>query len=157
MRWVLVVLAAATLACNAATLAPSVTETPEALAGGFFSIPFGGQRFGRVVINVHDETGLVQGVVELGRPGDLTRSTNAVAVSDHDAKVIRLAWLGGACFNPLVTLTGDPENFLILVRASATGGPPPGAECPAVGIFQGIALSVAQPIDQEAIQLRYTP
>ena len=111
-----------------------------------------------VVINVIDHTGLVVHAAKHHQPGQLLKGSDFVAVANPAASTLEVAWLGGACrFGPTVELTGDVDDVLVSIHASAGGGLPPGIECPAVGVFYGVTISLTQPVDQDSFRINYSP
>jgi hypothetical protein len=53
-----------------------------------------------------------------------------------------------------VTLTGDFEELIVTNQPEAGGGLPPGILCNPIGLFFAITLTLARPVDQQAVTLR---
>jgi hypothetical protein len=112
---------------------------------------------GEFSIGIDDDSGLVADAVQAPRE-DLT-SNEAVVLADPESHELVVTWVGGACaHNPRIEVSGSVDALSVVLFPDADNSiqidPPPGMpelECPAVGLFFGVTLSLRESVAQEAI------
>ena len=148
MRWLIAVLAAGALACNAVMPTPTVTQStpfPTAEAGRWVVMTEGSS-----LVQVVDTTGLVTNVIK-AHITELDQDAAVVALPDQ--QMINVTWFGGACDLSTLWIEGDANQVVMNIATRQGAATPPGAECPAVGASHGVSLSVSQPVDQAAVSI----
>jgi hypothetical protein len=108
--------------------------------------------FGSFVLLVYDDTGLVQAGAASAEPGP--GSADPTVVAHPESTQITLSWTGGACAHgPKLAIKGDaaaltleldkaPFEFSLVTR-----------DCPAIGLFLAVTLTLTQPVEQGALTL----
>jgi len=106
-------------------------------------------------INVFDRSGLVTAA---RAPVRSTRqSLDAEATADPANHELTLRWFGGVChFGPAVTVSGTAAALHLLLEPDAGPGLPFFASCPAAGLEFGLTLTLAEPVEQDAVSVEVT-
>jgi hypothetical protein len=132
----------------------STPEPSVPAVGNVFRVDLREQHFGTIAAYVHDDAGVVLAVAKAETPPPFGRDHDE-AVTDVGTSSMLVTWLGGACrFGPTVTLTGDSEELIVTIQPEAGEGLPQGLDCNAIGLFFAIKLTLARPVDQQAVTVR---
>ena len=116
------------------------------------TVPLPDNDFGKFSLLVYDETGLVTGG-HAEDPPDAPASAEVEARTDSNELVV--TWLGGSCSHqPYLRVKGDASALeLVIAPAPVEISLTPAIQCPAVGIPQRVTLTLAQPVEQAAVEI----
>lgn len=108
--------------------------------------------FGRFVLLVYDDTGLVtDAVVTVERNAD---PLNAAADAHPERNEIFLSWWGGACAHgPKLAVKGDASELSLELDVSPLELSAVPVDCPAIGLFFDVTLTLSEPVEQDALSL----
>jgi hypothetical protein len=124
--------------CGSATPSPSPSTAPSPGPDFVWRLPLD-EDFG-LHLNVYDEAGLLVGI-RYGEGSPFITHDIEWAPVPEDEYSLQLAWIGGACVDPDLHITGGPSA----IRLAVSTGPPPGT-CPAVGIAYALVLTFSLPV-----------
>jgi hypothetical protein len=132
--------AAVFTACDLATGPPTLT------------VPLVANSFGQFTLDVYDSSGLIiAGMWAAPRAG-----SPSALVARPEQRELEVEWIGGACAHrPQLHVSGSADA-LQLVLSNPTEPQLPRVDCPAVGIFLGVRLSLNQSVTQDAVRLDVT-
>ena len=119
-----------------------------------FRVPMPANDFGEFVVEVYDSAELLLDARAMAAAGEGRPQGSVVARPDRNE--LDVAWTGGACApRPLINVRGTPDALTVeLVPDPADIGlvvvP---QDCPAVGIYFGVTLTLSEPVDQANVTL----
>ena len=115
-------------------------------------VPLRQDNFGSFLLLVYDDSGLVQaGAASNEFPQS---SSDPTAVAHPESSQITLSWTGGACaHSPRLAITGDATALTLELDVSPLEFSLVARDCPAVGLFLAVTLTLTQPVDQAALTL----
>jgi hypothetical protein len=108
---------------------------------------------------VFDTSRLVAGGRQL--PANNAGDFMSAAIAHPERNEIDINWTGGACtHHPTVSLTGTANDLAIKVGTPSDPGPIPfipiEKDCPLIGLFMGVTLTLSAPVEQQAITARFS-
>jgi hypothetical protein len=107
--------------------------------------------FGRFVLLIYDDSGLVQSASSAERP---EAPSNPQATAAPERNEIALAWTGGACAHgPKLHITGDASALTLELDTKPFEFSVVVVDCPLIGLALGVTLTLSAPVAQDALTL----
>jgi hypothetical protein len=109
---------------------------------------YNGEQF---LLLVYDGSGLVTSIASSDAPH---AASDAQAIADPAKDEIALTWIGGACaHSPKLGVKGDATALTLELDVSPFDFSLVPQDCPAIGLFFAVTLTLAQPVEQQALTL----